>query len=121
MLQPSLYIDGQWSVASGELFNKVNLATNTKIQSSSAATEEDVKPARCVFLRQAKTSLEERIGYLDSFCTELADAKIDLANTIGQETGKPLTEVQAMINKVQISITAYQERNSDNVTELADG
>ena len=129
MLQPSLYINGQWSIASGSLFNKVNPASNVPIWSSNEATEQDaeqaIRAARTAFPTWAKTPLETRIGHLETFCAKLAEAKPELADIIGQETGKPmweaLTEVQAMINKVQISITAYHERTGHKTTELPDG
>ncbi|WP_435236785.1 succinylglutamate-semialdehyde dehydrogenase [Psychromonas sp. PT13] len=129
MLQPSLYISGQWRMASGVLFNKVNPATNEQIWSAQEATDNDVNQAviaaRGAFSEWAKTPLEKRITYLEKFSAKLAESKTELATTIGQETGKPmweaLTEVQAMINKVAISITAYDERTGEKVTPLPDG
>ena len=129
MLQPSLYISGQWRMASGALFNKVNPATNEQIWSSQAATDIDINDAviaaRNAFPAWAKTSLEKRITYLEKFSNKLAESKTELATMIGQETGKPmweaLTEAQAMINKVAISITAYHERTGEKVTPLPDG
>lgn len=59
-------------------------------------------------------SLQERISYLQKykyFITQMSDF---IAETISIETGKPLwestTEVSAMINKVDISIEAYEMR-----------
>jgi succinylglutamic semialdehyde dehydrogenase len=129
MLQPSSFINGQWAISSGNLFNKVDPATNEITWCANEATEGEVElaveAAINAFPAWAKTSLETRIAYIETFCIKLAEAKAELANTIGQETGKPLwealTEVQAMINKVQISITAYHERTGNKVTELPDG
>ncbi|WP_417696174.1 succinylglutamate-semialdehyde dehydrogenase [Psychromonas sp.] len=129
MLQPSLYINGQWMTGSGTLFNKTNPATNELIWSAHEATPEDVEQAvnaaQKAFKSWAQTPLVTRISTLDTFCTQLKEAKQELADIIAQETGKPLwealTEVQAMINKMQISITAFHERTGEKTTELPDG
>lgn len=67
----------------------------------------------CVSARQAyktwrKTSLEERKSYLNRLKEQYISHKEDLARTISRETGKPfwetLTEAQAMINKIDITL-----------------
>jgi succinylglutamic semialdehyde dehydrogenase len=129
MLQPSLYINRDWSVGSGAEFEKVNPSTNERLWLSREATESEVdtsvKAARGAFRVWARESMETRIGYLEAFSTKLADAKSSFAEVIAMETGKPLwealTEVQAMINKVQISIQAYHERTGQKVTAMPDG
>lgn len=61
-----------------------------------------------------KRSLDERISFLHRFETILKTEKESFALIISGETGKPLwesiTEVQAMIGKIAISISAYHER-----------
>ena len=129
MLQPSAYINGQWHIGKGSLFEKVDPGTNYPIWSAHEATVNEVElaisAARAACPLWAKMPLETRISYLEKFCTKLAAAKPELAQVIGLETGKPmweaLTEVQAMINKVQISITAYHERSGLKTTVLPDG
>lgn len=55
----------------------------------------------------------------------LEEHKQSLAETISRETGKPrwetLTEIQAMIGKVGISLQAYQTRTGFSQTAMADG
>ncbi|MDW6005220.1 succinylglutamate-semialdehyde dehydrogenase [Vibrio mangrovi] len=129
MNQPSLYINGVWSVGSGQLMEKRNPATNTVIWSSYAADVGDVvqavSAARQAFLPWSQTSLEQRIALLQRFVEQLTARKDELAEVIASETGKirweALTEVQGMINKVQVSIQAYHERTGEKVTDIPGG
>ena len=56
-------------------------------------------------------------GAVEDFARLLERDKIELAAIIARETGKPrwetLTEVQAMINKVAISVKAYHTRTGE--------
>ena len=59
------------------------------------------------------------------FAALLEEHKQSLAETISRETGKPrwetLTEIQAMIGKVGISLQAYQTRTGFSQAAMADG
>ena len=70
-----------------------------------------------------KLGFEARAEYCKRFAVCLAAKKDTLARTISEEMGKPLweahTEVQAMINKVDISIAAYLERTNDRMQQTA--
>ncbi len=59
-------------------------------------------------------SIQERIAYLHKYKEKLTHSRQLLAETISVEMGKPLwesfTEVTSMINKVDISIQAYEIR-----------
>ena len=80
-------------------------------EATTAEIHDAVQKAEDAFLSFRKTSFEERAHTLWKFATLLSDA---FAETIAQETGKPLwdakEEVQAMKNKIDISIQAYHER-----------
>jgi succinylglutamic semialdehyde dehydrogenase len=67
----------------------------------------------------------DRISIINSFAEQLKKKRAEMAEAICQEIGKPrweaLTEVDAMINKVAVSIHAYQERRKPIITESAAG
>ena len=77
-----------------------------------AATE--VAAARAAFPEWAAHSIAYRIEALRRFANEVRSRERDFADLIARETGKPLwearTEVGAVINKVEISATAYMDR-----------
>ena len=77
-----------------------------------AATE--VAAARAAFPEWAAHSIAYRIEALRRFANEVRSRERDFADLIARETGKPLwearTEVGAVINKVEISASAYMDR-----------
>ncbi|SHE46222.1 succinylglutamate-semialdehyde dehydrogenase [Vibrio gazogenes] len=129
MSQPSLYLNGVWSDGHGDVFDKRNPATNAVIWSANAAAPDDVEQAvaaaRQAFPVWSQTPMAERLALLEQFVQRLSERKAELAEVIAQETGKvrweALTEVQGMMNKIQVSIQAYQERTGEKVAEIAGG
>lgn len=129
MNQASHFINGHWQVGSGERFEKRNPGDNSLIWEGISGSEQDVSQAvsaaRSAFPQWAATDLQERITLLQGFAANLATDAVRLSQVIAQETGKPeweaKTEVQAMINKVTISIQSYHERTGEKVTAMADG
>lgn len=125
----SLFINGCWEIGSGEYFGKTNPSDNSLIWTGHAGSVQDVKlavnAAREAFPKWAATELQERIALLQRFAENLAKQATQLSQVISQETGKPewetKTEVQAMINKVKISIQSYHERTGVKVTPMVDG
>jgi len=125
----SHFINGHWVAGNGAPFEKVNPSDNSVIWSGHAGTEQDVcsaiEAARGAFPEWASTPEEQRIALLQRFAENLATNATQLSQVISQETGKPewetKTEVQAMINKVNISIQSYHERTGIKVTPMADG
>lgn len=73
-----------------------------------------VQSCQKAFHPWAALSLDARIAYLKNFQIELKKNLELLSYTISEETGKPLwdskSEVTAMINKIDISISAYRDR-----------
>ncbi|EPN04481.1 succinylglutamic semialdehyde dehydrogenase, partial [Pseudomonas syringae pv. actinidiae ICMP 18804] len=65
----------------------------------------------------ALLSLDQRIAVLEAFAASLKQHADELANCIGEETGKPLwesaTEVTSMVNKIAISVQSYRERTGE--------
>jgi succinylglutamic semialdehyde dehydrogenase len=129
MIQSGLYINGEWRNGRGDVFEKRDPSTDEVIWSAEEANAEDVseaiQAARQAFRCWSGTDLDSRLELVHCFADNLAQAKKALAEVIATETGKPrweaLTEVQAMINKVKISVDAYHERTGHKVTLTGDG
>lgn len=129
MSQGNLYIDGTWVQGRGDQWIKSNPVNQQPIWRGHAADSHDVEQAglaaRQAFVLWARRPLAERIAVVEAFASLLEQHKTHLAQVISQETSKPLwetlTEVQAMIGKVAISIGAYQQRTGETTTAFADG
>jgi succinylglutamic semialdehyde dehydrogenase len=88
------------------------------VGSVQAALETDVRAAFEVAVDAQKAwasiGFEKRCEVLRSYAALLKEQAEDLADLITREAGKPLwesrTEVQAMVNKVEISIDAHKAR-----------
>jgi len=126
----TLFIDGQWLEGKGSSFASLNPAldstTSEPVWQGPSADAEQVKhavqAARAAFKGWADMAIEQRIEYVRRFGEKLAEVKEEMAKIIAQETGKPqwetLTEVGAMIGKVEISIKALQERTGERESAL---
>ena len=95
------------------------------VHSDQEKVETVIVAARQAFLTWRFLSFAKRQQYLEKFCVLLKEKKSSLAETISQETGKPywesLLEVDAMINKLPISIKAYHERCPEKKEPLKEG
>ncbi|RKP52143.1 succinylglutamate-semialdehyde dehydrogenase [Trinickia fusca] len=124
-----LFIDGEWCAASGPAFASRNPGTNDIVWQGNSASADDVDravtSARRAFATWSALSFEARCEIVRRFAALLGERKEALADAIGRETGKPLwearTEAATMAAKVEISITAYQERTGEKRTSMADG
>jgi succinylglutamic semialdehyde dehydrogenase len=85
----------------------------------------EVAIAREAFPDWARRSVTFRSETLRRFANVVRAREAEFAKLIARETGKPLwetrTEVGAVINKVEISITAYAERTPQRRLEAALG
>lgn len=123
------FINGQWLTGNGKAFSKQNPFDNNLLWSGNAASptqvNQAIEAARAAFPYWAGLTLAERINQLERFAEQLTKTSTRLSQAIAQETGKPeweaKTEVQAMVNKVQISIQAFNERTGVKITPIADG
>jgi len=112
------FIQGEWQTGGAEAFSKGNPVTGETLWQGKAASAAQVAAAcdaaRAAFPGWARRPFAERQACVERFASLLETHKSALADTIAQETGKPrwetLTEVQAMINKIAISIKAYHSR-----------
>lgn len=112
------YINGCWSKGNGIPIVSKNPATGDTVWEGYTASSKEidtaVSHANEAQLLWSKLTIVERISFLKSFQEQLERNKESLAKTISTEVGKPywesLTEVGAMIGKINISITAHNER-----------
>ena len=85
----------------------------------------EVARARSAWASWAAKPLSVRIETLRRFANVVRGKKDEFADLIARETGKPLwesaTEVDAVVNKVDISVSAYSERTSQRRLEGALG
>ncbi|MDM9650398.1 succinylglutamate-semialdehyde dehydrogenase [Pseudomonas wenzhouensis] len=122
------YIAGQWLAGRGEplqSLDPVSLAVVWQGRGADAAqVDAAVTAARQAFSAWAAQSLDSRIAVLERFAVYLKDRAQQLAQAIGEETGKPLweaaTEVNSMVGKVAISIQSYRERTGEKSGPLGD-
>ncbi|HEY5724138.1 MAG TPA: succinylglutamate-semialdehyde dehydrogenase [Allosphingosinicella sp.] len=91
----------------------------------SGDVDDAVARARHAWSGWASRSLAFRIETLRRFANVVRGKKEEFADLIARETGKPLwesaTEVDAVVNKVDISVSAYSERTSQRRMEGAMG
>ena len=87
--------------------------------------DQEVAAARAAWPDWATTPLSERIDTLRRFAEIVRDRTAAFADLIARETGKPLwearTEVDTVIAKVAISITAQAERAGERSTDQPGG
>ncbi|MGJ8691006.1 MAG: succinylglutamate-semialdehyde dehydrogenase [Thalassotalea sp.] len=118
MSETTHLINNQWLPGKGALFSSFNPANTNMLWQGHAATSKQVmaavEAARAAFIGWSALPFDERLDIITFFGKILTEKKELLANTIAQETGKPLwetrTEVAAMIGKIAISVKAYHER-----------
>ncbi len=112
------WIDGVWCGSSGALFTSTNPASQTILWQGNEATEETVdqavKAALSAFMSWSTLSLAMRTEYLLAFGKRVSAQKEEIAKTIAEENGKPLwealSEVNAIVGKVEVSLAAQAER-----------
>ena len=92
-------------------------------ETGNAAAE--VATARAAFQEWAGHSISYRMEALRRFANVVRKKDEEFATLIARETGKPFwesqTEVAAVVNKVDISVTSYAERTPKRTIEAAMG
>ncbi len=123
------YINGVWCEASGAEFSSIDPSNGTEIWSGKAATDSDVAAAfdaaEAAFEGWAALPLAKRMEAVTRF-KELAIAdKENMGELIARETGKQLWdslgEAGALSAKVDISLTAFNERTGEDSRDTAFG
>ena len=123
---PGLYINGEWLTGQGELFYSLNPASGEPVWEGEAANAEQVdaavSAARLAANQWAFVGFDARCAIARAYAKLLDEHKETLGRTIAEETGKPywesLTEVTAMVNKIEISINAAIERTGQKVSDV---
>ncbi|MEX0886802.1 MAG: succinylglutamate-semialdehyde dehydrogenase [Phycisphaeraceae bacterium] len=117
---PTHLINGCWVDAAGSTLISFDPATGEACWRGHTATADEVALALAAARRAqrvwADVDLAQRISILEDFADALSDDRMELAEIISIETGKPrweaLTEVDAMIAKVPTTLRAHEERQS---------
>lgn len=118
------YINGNWLKGKGTTLESINPAYGTLLWQGTNATAEEVsfayEAAQQALSTWPMTSFEQRCQSIKKFAEQVEQHKSQLAQLISMETGKPLweslTEVSAVIAKINLSIQAYQERTGSKET-----
>jgi succinylglutamic semialdehyde dehydrogenase len=106
-----------------QIFQSKNPATGTVIWEGSLTSTEmlskQIETAQRAFKTWSTTSLSERIQILRRYAEILIQEKEHLIGELSEETGKPrwesASELDASIQKIDISIQAYQERCKEKI------
>ena len=101
-------------------------ATGAELWSGTVGdAEAEVAAARAAFPDWAAHSVAYRTEAVRRFANVVRKKEEEFATLIARETGKPFweakTEVAAVVNKVDISVTAYAERTPKRTIEAAMG
>ncbi len=125
----SLFINGVWKEGGGEVFHSTNPSDSSKIWSGPAANEADVdaafQAAHEAFEDWSRTPLKDRMAIVARYKDLALAAKESMGELIAKETGKQLWDATgeggALSAKVDISLTAYEDRTGDVMRETAFG
>lgn len=112
------YIDGQWQNAPGAILESFNPSYGSLfwqgLMASNDAIEQAYLSARNALAQWTNSGFDARADCVKEFAVLIEKNRDQLALLISMEMGKPLWEAQlevgAVINKVALSIQAYQER-----------
>jgi succinylglutamic semialdehyde dehydrogenase len=121
------FINNEWNQGTGPEFQSTDPATGDVNWIGRIGTEEEVDRAVHSAIKAfgiwSAVPVKDRVQYLEAFEEQLTEHKINLAETISRETGKPkweaLTEVTSMIAKIKISVEAYYDRCATRIGELS--
>ncbi|MDR1422977.1 MAG: aldehyde dehydrogenase family protein, partial [Coriobacteriales bacterium] len=110
-----MIIDGKAADASdGAVIEVINPANGKVLDTVPAATESDVRMAvRAAVAGQkqwAKVPIHERGDILLRFLELVEDNRERLAQTLSQETGKPITEARGEIANIPVAFKAFVEK-----------
>ena len=118
MTTKGLFIDNKWLTGEGREFESLDPGTGERVWLGRSASEqqvdEAVRAARQAFTLWRRTPFEDRAAAAKRFGERLEQDRDRLARVISSETGKPLwetaAEVGSMLDKIDISIKAHEER-----------
>lgn len=120
-----VFLDGVWRTGRGPAFESLDPVRGDCVWRGRAASQADVDKA-CDAARRAlgpwyRAGLETRMEIARIFATLLAQRSEDMARIMARETGKALwdcrQELDAAVNKVEISIRSLQARAGNEFQE----
>ncbi len=123
------FIKGHWLAGEGQAMSSSNPANGETLWQGNAATPAQVEAAVAA-AREAQfdwfmLGFDGRLQVIEAYRDQLEAHKAEIADTIAQETGKPLwetaTEAGAMIGKIGLSVAAYHKRTGETENELLAG
>jgi len=125
----SLFINGEWVTGHGTRFNSINPSDEVELWSGITASESDVdaafKAAYTAFDGWSRTPLKERMVIVSRYKALAIATKEEMGELIAKETGKQLWDALgeggALSAKVDISLTAYEDRTGELNQETAFG
>ena len=121
-----MIINGKPAGASdGAVIDIINPATGKAFDTVPSATKEDidraVKAAQVGQKVWAKVPVYAKVEILMKFLSLVDRDKTDLASTLSQETGKPITEARAEIGNIPIAFKGFCERAKHLYGEILHG
>lgn len=121
-----MIINGKPADASdGAVIDIINPATGKAFDTVPSATKEDidraVKAAQVGQKIWAKVPVYAKVEILMKFLSLVDRDKTDLASTLSQETGKPITEARAEIGNIPIAFKGFCERAKHLYGEILHG
>src|SRR6202000_187314 len=120
------FIGGQWIRGQGQPFSSTNPATGEQVVQSRNADSSEVatafQAAKSAFQKWAENSTEERFQVARHFPSIVDRRRPEFVTAIACETGKPLwesnQEVDTVVKKVALSISAYAERTGSREQQM---
>jgi len=115
------WIGGRWVVGEGPTFDSEDPATGRPCWNGRAASAEEVAAAAVAARKSCEEwhcrPFEDRARLLEAFAIALGARRRALAEVISVEVGKPLweslSEVDAMVGKIPLTLRAWRERHSE--------
>src|SRR6516165_8868701 len=112
------FIGGQWIRGEGRPFSSTNPATGEQVFQTRNADSSEVasafQTATAAFQKWAEDSPEQRFQVARKFKSIVETRRQEFISAISSETGKPLweskQEVDTVVKKIDLSISAYAER-----------
>ncbi|WP_026941619.1 succinylglutamate-semialdehyde dehydrogenase [Hellea balneolensis] len=128
-MKKSLFVNGTWKEGHGDMFGSINPSNGREIWSGLAANDADVDAAfdaaHNAFEGWSRTPLKERMAIVARYKDLAMAAKQSMGALIAKETGKQLWDALgeggALSAKVDISLTAYEDRTGALTRETAFG
>jgi succinylglutamic semialdehyde dehydrogenase len=120
------FIGGQWIRGQGLPFSSINPATGEPVFQTRNADSSEVaaafQTAKAAFQEWAENSAEQRFQVARKFASIVDRRRQEFVTAISSETGKPLwesnQEVDTVMKKVDLSISAYAQRTGRHEQEM---